>query len=68
MATRLSVQCGKPPSEICATYSSRDFAHLHAYYALEPWGFKGLAFLATVIANMSGKTVKKDTTINDFMK
>ena len=67
MATRLAVQWGRSPSEIMRTTPSRDFAYFHAFYAMEPWGFKAEAFLASVIANMSGKTVKKQIKINDFM-
>lgn len=68
MATRLAVKWGKSPSDIMASTSSKDFAYFHALYSMEPWGFKESAFLASVIANMSGKTIKKNLTANDFMK
>lgn len=67
MAMRLSLQWGKSPSEILSTTPAKDFAFFHAYYAMEPWGFRADAFLASVIANMSGKQLKKNVTTNDFM-
>jgi hypothetical protein len=68
MATRLAIKWGKSPREIMETTSQKDFAYFHAYYAMEPWGFKADAFLASVITNMAGKSIKKPTSINDFMK
>lgn len=68
MATRLSIMWGRSPFQIYETTSTRDFAFYHAFYELEPFGFRSQAFLASVIANMSGKSVKKPLSETKFLE
>jgi hypothetical protein len=57
--------CG--PSEVGRRLSASDFREMQAFYLLEPDGFYPYAFLATVISNMSGKSLVKPAEVKRFM-
>ena len=69
---RLALQLGRANVDaMLRELTAEQFAEWAAFFGLEPWGFheenRRMAVVASTVANMSGKKVKRPVPVTDFM-
>lgn len=69
---RLALALGRANvDEMLRELSAAQFSEWFAFYSLEPWGFmeenRRMSVLASTVANVAGKTLRKPASLADFM-
>lgn len=69
---RLALQLGRANVDaMLREVTAEQFAEWAAFFSLEPWGFheenRRMGVLASTVANMSGKKLKRPMSAKDFM-